>query len=140
MAVTKPNKDEPQPDDGAGMLTPPKGGHLPFDGQGKSLTVIKNVNPPQLIEEVYARLGDRADFEVVAQLDGDTVSPEHPMTLHVLGSADMRTVLGVVNSHVPDDSYGMDEQERRVHALKERLIRGEDLSEQELNTLMRAMV
>lgn len=138
MAV-KSSNTEPL-DDTPGMLTPPKGGHVPFDGQGKSVTVVRDVNPPQLIEEVYARLGNREDFEVVAHLDGDTVSEETPMILHVLGDADMRTVLGAVNSHVPDPAFGLDDEGRKIVALKERLRSGEDLSPTELNVLLRTMM
>jgi hypothetical protein len=130
MAVNTDKDDE----QGTGRLTPPVGGHLPFDGKGKSLKIGKEVNAFQLIQEVYERLGDRDAYEVVLA-DGDD-----EQFLHVLGDVDMRTVRGVVESHTPDDGYGLDEGEKEIQQLKERLRGGEDLSESDLNKIVRAML
>lgn len=121
-------------DDMAGMLTPPKHGHVPFDGAAKSMQVVKDVNAHQLIEEVYGRLGDRDAFEVVLTGEGAE------QVLYVLGEVDMRTVRGVLESHVPDPYYGLSEEDRKVNKLRERLRSGEDLPAEELNTLLRAML
>jgi len=132
MAVSTRKDDE---QDNVGRLTPPAGGHVPFDGKAKSLKVSKEINAYQLIQEVYERLGDRSAYEVVLA-DGDDGTP----LLYVLGDVDMRTVRGVVESHTPDDGYGLSDEEREIHRLKERLRGGEDLAGSELNKLMRAML
>lgn len=131
MAVNTGKDDEP---DDLGKLVPPVGGHVPFDGKGKSLKVGKKINEYQLIQEVYERLGDRDAYQVVLA-DGD----DGPL-VYVLGDVDMRTVRGVVESHTPDELYGLNEEERTIRQLKARLHGGEDLSESDLNKLMRAML
>lgn len=131
MAVTT---DKDIPEDATGMLTPPKDGHQPFDGKAKSLTIGKPVNEGQLIEEVYTRLGDRDAFEVAI------AGAEPDQTLYVLGDVDMRTVRGVVESHVPDPEHGLDESEKEIRQLKERLASGEDLEGAELNKLLRSLL
>jgi len=131
MAV---NTDKTDGDDVTGQLVPPKEGHVPFDGKAKSLKVGKEVSGVQLIEEVYARLGDRDAFQVV--LTGD--SPEQ--MLYVLGDVDMRTVRGVVDSHTPDPDHGLDDSQKEIRRLRDRLRGGEDLPSSDLNKLMRAML
>jgi hypothetical protein len=132
MAVST---DKPAPDeDTAGMLTPPEGGHVPFDGKAKSLKISKQVHESQLIEEVYGRLGDRKDFEVV--ITGD---PGEQL-LYVLGDVDMRTVRGAVESHTPDPDHWLDDSEKEIRHLKDRLASGEDLPSSDLNKLLRAMI
>lgn len=131
MAVTKKGQD---PEESAGVLTPPKNGHVPFDGNAKSMKVTKDAHDGQLIEEVYTRLGDRDAYQVVITGDG----PER--VLYVLGDADMRTVRGVVESHTPDPHYGLTEQDRKVRELRERLRSGEDLPPEDLNVLLRALL
>lgn len=131
MAV---NTDKDAPDeDFSGMLIPPKGGHEPFDGKAKSLKIGKPVHEAQLIEEVYARLGDRDAFEVVV------TGSESEQLLYVLGDVDMRTVRGVVESHTPDPDHGLDEGEKEIRQLKERLKSGEDLPASDLNKLIRSL-
>lgn len=121
-------------DDTPGKLTPPRNGHVPFDGNAKSMQITKDINAHQLIEEVYGRLGDRSAFEVV--LTGDPGE----YTLYVLGDVDMRTVRGVLESHTPDAHYGLTEQDRRIGELRERLHGGEDLGSEDLNVLLRSML
>jgi hypothetical protein len=126
-----------QDDATTGMLTPPKAGEVLFEGNAKSLKVGKplvDVNAHQLIEEVYAHLGDRERFEVVLTDDGT----EH--VVHVLGDADMDGVRAVVKAHTADPHYGMSDEARKVEGLRERLRSGEDLPQEDLNTLLRAML
>lgn len=133
MAVTD-DKDKDVSGEDQGVLSPPRAGYLPFDGRAKSMRVSKEVNDRQLIDEVYGRLGDRDRYEVVlAGDDGDRV-------LYVLGEADMRTVRGAVDSHVPDPHYGLSEEERRLAGLRRRLHDGEDLSSPDLNALLRTLL
>lgn len=124
------------------LLTPPKAGEELFEGKGKSYEVTKDVNPRQLIEEVYERLGDRNKFEVVAHLEDDDnpVSESNPLTLHMLGDVDLRTVRGVVETHEKDDAYGMTDEERKIQELKDRLRGGEDLPAADLNQLLRSIL
>jgi hypothetical protein len=133
MAVNT-GKDTPEDDGVPGVLTPPKGGHIPFDGNGKSMKVTKPVHQRQLIEEIYERLGDRNAYQVV--LTGD----DGDQTLYVLGDVDMRTVRGVLESHTPDQHYGLSDQDRTVNALRERLRNGEDLPTEDLNVLLRTLL
>lgn len=138
MVKTSKNQAEDAP-----LLTPPKKGEELFGGEGKFLTVTKDVHPLQLMDEVYARLGDRTKYEVVCVLEDDDnpVSEENPLVLHVMGnSVDLRTVRGVVESHEKDEHYGRTEEEKHLEELKERLRSGEDLPASELNALLRSML
>lgn len=132
MAV---NTDKAAPEDEAtGMLVPPEGGYVPFDGKAKSLKISKEVHESQLIDEVYSRLGDRDAYEVVI------TGSSGEQLLYVLGDVDMRTVRGAVESHTPDPDHGLDESEKEIRQLKERLASGEDLPSSDLNKLLRAML
>lgn len=138
MAVNA-KKDSPEE---TVLLTPPKAGEELFEGQGKSYAVTKDVHPLQLIDEVYSRLGDRDKYQVVVHLEDDDnpVSEDNPLTLHLLGDIDLRTVRGVVESHVKDPDYGLDDEEKELNALAARLSSGEDLPAAELNQLLRGMI
>lgn len=139
VKTTKKAADEEQD---VPLLTPPKAGEELFEGQGKSYEVTKDVNPGQLIEEVYARLGDRNKYQVVAHLEDDDnpVSESNPLTLHMLGDIDLRTVRGVVETHEKDEFFGMTEEEKNLGELKERLLNGEDLPAADVNTLLRSIL
>lgn len=136
MVKTSKNEEEPL------LLTPPKPGEELFEGQGKSYAVTKDVHPLQLIDEVYYRLGDRDKYQVVAHLEDDDnpVSEDNPLTLHLLGDVDLRTVRGVVESHVKDPDYGLDDKEKELKALAARLTSGEDLPVADLNKLLRGVL
>lgn len=144
MAVNDKKQDQAPEDEvsTSGQLRPPKDGDEIFLGEAKSLTVTKDVNIGQLLTEVDERLNDSARYHVVAHIerDEDEVSEENPLTLYVHGDADMRTVRGVVESHVRDDSYGIPDEERKINELKEKLKAGEDLPPADLNKLLRAML
>lgn len=131
------------PEDGTpGLVTPHPSGGTPFDGEGKSMTVTREVNPSQLLDEVYDRLGDRSHYNVALQVKewGLPVSEANPATLHVHpASVDMRTVRGAVESHVPDPHWGMDDEAIRLAGLKAKLAEG-DLGHEELNQLLRAVL
>lgn len=135
MAV-KTDKTETEVQDRPGLLTPPRGGHQPFDGQAKSLTITRDINAQQLMDEVFDRLGGR-DNHQLALVDKEDGTPR---VLYVKGDVDMRTVRGVVDSHVPNLDHGLSDEQIRVERLKERLSGGEDLSGAELNQLLRAML
>jgi len=137
MVKTSKDTDQDVP-----LLTPPKPGEELFGGEGKSYKVTKDVHPFQLMEEVYARLGDRTKYEVAAHLEDDDkpVSEENPLTLHLYGDVDLRTVRGVVESHEKDEDYGLSDEEKELNALKARLASGEDLPTSELNRLLRSML
>jgi hypothetical protein len=121
-------------EDVEGMLVPPQDGHIPFDGHAQVLEVTGDVHQRQLIEEVYAHLGDRNAYQVV--LTGD----DSGRALYILGDTDMDAVQDVVTAHTPDPYYGMSDTDRKVSELRERLGNGEDLSPADLNTLLRAML
>ncbi len=142
MAVNPKKKADEAPEEPVGLLTPPKTGTELFEGEGKSYEVTKDVNPAQLIEEVYERLGKRDKYQVVATLEDDDspVSEENPLVLHLFGDVDLRTVRGVVESHEKDDSFGVSKEEAALNELADRLRSGEDLSSGELNTLLRSML
>lgn len=112
-----------------------------FDGDAKSMVVTKNVNMNQLVAEIDERLGDRAKYQVIAEIADHRalVSEANPLTLHVHPSeVDMRTVRGVVESHVPDVDHGKTKQEIEIDALKARLAEG-DLSLPDLNKILRSI-
>jgi hypothetical protein len=141
MAVNANKEYSDAPEEPVGLLMPPKAGQELFDGAGKSYKVTKDVRPGQLIEEIYERLGDRSKFEVVAHLDDDApVSEDNPLTLHLLGDVDLRTVRGVVESHEKDENFGLSDEEAKLNVLKDRLTSGEDLPVKELNKLLRSML
>lgn len=125
-----------------GPLRPPKEGEEIFLGEAKSLTVTKDVNIGQLLDEIDERLNDSSRYHVVAHIerDEDEVTEENPLTLYVHGDADMRTVRGVVESHVRDDSYGVSDEERTINELKDKLKAGDDLPPADLNKLLRSML
>jgi hypothetical protein len=129
-------------DEETALLTPPPAGEEMFEGKGKSYVVTKDVHPLQLIDEVYSRLGDRDKYQVVAQVEDDDnpVSEDNPLTLHLLGDVDLRTVRGVVESHVKDAEYGLAEGEKELKALAARLTSGEDLPVADLNKLLRGVL
>jgi hypothetical protein len=135
MAVTTA-KDEPEDGVPQGMLTPPEEGTVPYGGKGLTLNATGDVHPYQLIEEIYQRLGERGDYEVVVTESHDGKQ----RSVHVLGDADRAVVQGVIDSHDPDPDYGLSAEERRIQDLKHQLKSGADLSPQDLNTLMRAML
>lgn len=137
--VTKISKNDEEP---TALLTPPKEGEELFEGQGKSYVVTKDVHPLQLIDEVYARLGDRDKYQVVAQFEDDEspVSESNPLTLHLLGDVDLRTVRGVVDTHEKDPDYGLAEGEKELKSLAARLTSGEDLPVADLNKLLRGVL
>lgn len=139
--MVKTTKGAEEPPESA-LLTPPKPGDEFFEGEGKSYEVTKDVHPLQLIDEVYARLGDRSKFEVVASLEDDDspVSEENPLVLHLLGNVDLRTVRAVVETHEKNPNYGLDDEEIQINELKERLLSGEDLPAADLNTLLRSIL
>jgi len=125
-----------------GVLVPHPAGNAPFEGEGKTLAVTKPVNAAQLLEEVYDRLGDHQKYNVVlaSERDPGELSEEHPGTLHVHpADADMRKVRGVVESHVPDPDWGLDEDAREIRDLKAKLAQG-DLDQQQMNVLLRRLV
>lgn len=129
-------------DDQGGALVPHAAGNAPFEGQGKTLAVTKPVNVAQLLEEVYDRLGDHQKYNVVLVSEHDTgdFSEAQPGTLHVHpADADMRKVRGVVESHVPDPDWGLDEEAREIRDLKAKLVEG-DLDQQQMNALLRRLV
>lgn len=125
-----------------GEMTPHPAGNAPFEGEGKSLLITKPVNVAQLLEEVYDRLGDHQKYNVVlsSELDTEDFSEAHPGTLHVHpADADMRKVRGVVESHVPDPDWGLDEEAKEIRDLKGKLADG-DLDQQQMNALLRRLV
>lgn len=148
MAVNESKKteqDEPLVEmetPNGGMLLPPKPGQEVFEGKAKTLKVTKDVNVPQLMHEVDERLGDPDRYQVVGHWEDDLVpvSEANPLTLFVDGEADMRTVRGVVESHVKDEHWGLSDQEREINELKAKLKSGKDLPAADLNKLMRAML
>lgn len=142
MAVNQKKGSDEEPEQAFGLLKAPKEGTELFEGNAKTMTVTKDVNPGQLMEEVYERLGDRKKFEVVAQVEDDEgeISEENPLVLHVFGDADMRTVRGVVESHEKDPNYGVSDDERELRELADRLTSGEDLPAADLNKLLRGML
>lgn len=142
MAVNANKEYSDAPEEPVGLLIAPKAGQELFDGAGKSYKVTKDVRPGQLIEEIYERLGDRSKFEVVVHLEDDDapVSESNPLTLHLLGDVDLRTVRGVVESHEKDDNFGLTVEEVKLNALRDRLASGEDLPVGELNKLLRSML
>lgn len=125
-----------------GMLAPPAPGDEVFEGQAKSLKVIKDVNVGQLMDEIDERLGDPEKYHVVGHWENDNipVSADNPLTLFVAGGADMRTVRGAVESHVKDDHYGLSEEEREINDLKAKLKSGKDLPTADLNKLLRSIL
>lgn len=128
-------------DSTGGLLGEPKGGTAPFEGEGKTYEVTKPINPAQLIDEVYDRLANRQKYQVVIHVvDFDKeVSKDNPATIHVHpADADMRTVRGAVESHVPDPDFGMTQEQVELRDLRTRLAT-EDLTVQELNTIMRSI-
>ncbi len=135
-------EEVPEEASDGGLLTPPPTGQEIFEGNAKTLKVTKDVNVGQLMDEIDARLGDSERFQVVGHWEDDNspVSADNPLTLYVDGGADMRTVRGVMESHVKDDAYGMSESEREIKALKEKLRSGKDLPTADLNKLLRAML
>lgn len=139
MVKTTKKQDEQD----APLLTPPKPGEEIFEGKGKSYEVTKDVNPHQLIEEVYARLGNRDKYQVVAHLEDDDnpVSEKNPLTLHLLGDdVDLRTVRGVVETHEKDEHYGVSDEEKELRSLEARLADGEDLPAEDLNKVLRGII
>lgn len=118
----------------AGLLAAPREGLVPFGGKAKSLEIGKDVNEHQLVEEVYDRLGDRDAFEVVV------AGEPGQQSLYVLGDADMGAVRQVVDAHTPDPDHGLDEGQREIRQLRDRLVGGEDLPASDLNKLLRAML
>jgi len=144
MAVKTNKDDAPEElEPPYGLLKPPKDlGAALFDGEAKSIKVTKDVNLHQLVTEVDERLGDPQRYNVVAHVEdlAQPVSEENPLTLYVHGDADMRTVRGVVESHVKDEHFGLSEEERRINELKSKLRSGKDLPAAELNELLRAML
>lgn len=113
---------------------------VPF-GEGKTLTITREVNPAQLLNEVYDRLGDRQEYNVALQVQewGLPISEANPAVLHVHpATADMRTVRGAVDTHTPDPHYGMSEEQVELASLKARLAEG-DLGNEELNKLLRGI-
>lgn len=144
MAVNEKKNAEPEIEEEtpSGVLVPPKPGQELFDGKAKTLRVTKDVNVAQLLNEVDARLNDVERFQVVAHLEDDDnpVSEENPLTLHIAGDPDMRTVRGVVDSHEKDDSYGLTEEEKDISDLREKLRSGKDLPAAELNRLLRSIL
>lgn len=125
-----------------GLLDAPEPGTEVFGGEGQKLTVTKDVNAHQLMEEVYDRLGDRDKYQVAAVLEDDyaPVSEENPLVLYVLGDADMKAVEDAVEQHEKDEHWGLSEEEQKINDLKARLKDGEDLPTADLNTLLRAIV
>ena len=138
MVKTTKGNEEPQE---SALLTPPRPGEEFFGGEGKSYEVTRDVHPLQLIDEVYDRLGDRSKYEVVAHLEDDDspVSESNPLTLHLTGNVDLRTVRAVVETHEKNPDYGLDSEEIQINGLKERLLSGEDLPASDLNVLLRSI-
>lgn len=144
MAVNakKNAQDDDEFEGAGGRLTLPAQGKELFDGEAKSLSVTKDVNVMQLIDEVDDRLGDPQRYQVVGQIEDETaeVSKANPLTLFVHGDADMRTVRGAVESHEKDENYGLSADDRKINELKKKLRSGKDLPAEELNILLRAML
>lgn len=134
MAV-KTDKTEHEVPETLGLLTPPAEGQVVFGGEGTALVLDKDVHEGQLIEEVYAHLGERDAFEVITTEDLDGVK-----TLHVLGDADLDGVKSVVAAHTPDEDYGLSEKDKEIRDLTARLKGGEDLAPAELNVLLRRLL
>ena len=99
MAVNQKKDSQEEPEEAYGRLTPPKAGAELFGGEGKVYEVTKDVNPYQLIEEIYERLGNRDKYQVVATLEDDDagVSESNPLVLHLFGDVDLRTVRGGIS-------------------------------------------
>lgn len=113
-----------------------------FNGEVKTIEVTKDVNVHQLLHEVEERLGDRDKFQVVLNLEDDRapVSESNKLQIHVHPTdVDMRTVRGVVESHVPDPAWGRTAEEIEIENLKARLLEG-DLALPELNKIMRSIL
>lgn len=121
-------------------LEPLASGSAPFEGEGVSLEVTEDVNPTQLVEEVYTRLGNRDRFQVVVHYQhyGEPISEANPLTLYVHPQASTGVLAEVVGAHVKDPDWGLDDQDKRIRDLKERLT-SQDLSNQELNELLRTI-
>lgn len=145
MAVKSDKEQAPEELETAngGLLDPPQEGSEFFEGEGKSYTVTKDVNPVQLLHEVEEKLGDRDRFQVIVQgaKPGRKVSEENPLTIHVHGEgADMRKVRGVVESHTPDPHFGVSQEDQEVDALRKKLQGGKDLTVAELNKVVRSLI
>lgn len=113
-----------------------------FDGDVKSLKVTKDVNLLQLLDEIDDRLGDRQKYQVVLEVEDHKapVSETNPLTIHVHpAEVDMRTVRGVVESHVFNADHGKSASDKELEELKSRLAQG-DLALPELNKIVRSII
>lgn len=118
-----------------GMLIPVPDEEKIFGGEGVALSIGTEVQEAQLISEMYAHLGDREAFEVVVTEGVDGVK-----TVHVLGEVGLDVVKTVVEAHTPDPDFGLDERARTFRDLRARLKLDENLTLEELNELLRAML
>jgi hypothetical protein len=125
-----------------GLMRPPLAGTELFGGDHKSLEVTREVGLIQLLDEIEERLGDRDKFHVAMETKDHQapVSDTNPMTIHIHPSeVDMRTVRGVVESHVVDPDYGKTDEDKKLESLKARLAKG-DLSLKDLNVILRSVI
>lgn len=108
----------------------------PFGGDGKRVEVDskKKVNTSQLADEIQAKHGSTVNVVLNRNDDGTRVLWVKPKNV------DGRTIRGVLNSHEYDEEWGLTEEEADVRDKIQRLTNGEQLSLDELNSIIREFV
>ena len=108
--------------------------------QCRTYVVTKDINMTQLREEIRSEVGDET-LELNYCMSGSKVSEDTPMMLF-LGTTDvsLQKFKNMVNKHVPDWTWGLNEAETERYFLIKKIKSGDNLNNSEIQKALRIIV